>query len=391
MTEMVSVPLVAIVPAGTALVAVMLGSLAGDRFSPSPSSNVRPVRTLLELGNAANVGLSALAVAWPLRWGLEHWRSPGGVLLLVSLAIAAIAFVNASWVGILALASGRPLSLASKPAVVLQVYPVQALVAALLLVVYFAGDASSLLLPTALACLFCEGTHRLASTAAVLAERNAERDRLLKTVLESGDAQRLAIASEVHDGPLQAVLAAGLRVETAADRVSAGDNSGVEADLRDVVQDLRSAANSLRNTLRTRLIAPRADESLRGALLREVDAFRSYFPEGVTLDYTQDRVVPGDIEVLLFQVAHEALVNAQRHAGANRARITISGSQVHVRLTVDDDGLGFDTSASGGSEHLGLAIARERVALAGGEFEVRSSSQGTLVSAVLPLAAWRQP
>lgn len=72
------------------------------------------------------------------------------------------------------------------------------------------------------------------------------------------------------------------------------------------------------------------------------------------------------MNVALFRVAQDALQNVSRHSGAAHAWVTAEMSGATVRLTVRDDGCGFDV-AEVGPGHFGLAMMRER-----GEVLVRS-------------------
>jgi signal transduction histidine kinase len=95
------------------------------------------------------------------------------------------------------------------------------------------------------------------------------------------------------------------------------------------------------------------------------------------------------VETALYRVAQEALANAARHADARFVRITLERDRESVRLTVTDDGCGFEVGrvleANG---HLGLHGIRERAALVGGRAEIRSRpGQGTTVTVVAPLRA----
>ena len=69
--------------------------------------------------------------------------------------------------------------------------------------------------------------------------------------------------------------------------------------------------------------------------------------------------LPEDVQIALFRVVQEALTNVVRHSEATSVSIVATAQGSRVRLVVDDDGRGFDTSAP--TERLGLAGIRERV------------------------------
>ena len=91
------------------------------------------------------------------------------------------------------------------------------------------------------------------------------------------------------------------------------------------------------------------------------------------------------IESTLYRLVQEALSNAAKHAVADRVDVHLTALPGSVELIVRDNGRGFDTSES--TSGFGLLGMRERVALAGGSFELDSVEfAGTTLRVVLPLA-----
>ena len=84
----------------------------------------------------------------------------------------------------------------------------------------------------------------------------------------------------------------------------------------------------------------------------------------------------------------EALTNCAKHAQAGGVRIQLERDAHHIRLTVADDGVGFDLSRlgeAGSTPGLGLITMRERVELAGGRFQLRTRpGEGTEITVDLP-------
>ncbi|MFL6606924.1 MAG: sensor histidine kinase, partial [Pseudomonas sp.] len=90
--------------------------------------------------------------------------------------------------------------------------------------------------------------------------------------------------------------------------------------------------------------------------------------------------------VSLFRIAQEALTNIERHAGAKRVAITLFGSGQSLRLTVVDDGMGFNVpQVERGHAGIGLRNIRERVEHFGGRLEMTSVPGRSELDILLPM------
>jgi signal transduction histidine kinase len=94
----------------------------------------------------------------------------------------------------------------------------------------------------------------------------------------------------------------------------------------------------------------------------------------------------------LYRIVQEALTNVAKHAqNANNVSVVIDGAQDRLRLTIEDDGRGFDLEAAvgpGSRKGLGLAGIQERIAMIGGSFEIESTvGFGTTIFVEIPVAA----
>ena len=86
----------------------------------------------------------------------------------------------------------------------------------------------------------------------------------------------------------------------------------------------------------------------------------------------------------MYRIVQEALTNAAKHGEATHARVSVIEAGADVRVSVRDDGHGFDTGQA--TAGFGLAGMRERVELLSGELSLDSApGQGTTVTAVLPV------
>jgi signal transduction histidine kinase len=142
--------------------------------------------------------------------------------------------------------------------------------------------------------------------------------------------------------------------------------------VRHVVGDLRTTRTGVRNFARA--MQSCADELEKDGRPR------------IDLQLADARLTD-DAQLVLLQVAREAMVNASRYSGADWIRVELDElPDGLVSLSIADDGVGFDLATVDGGAHFGLQLMRERVETAGGRIEIASSvGMGTVICATLPI------
>lgn len=100
--------------------------------------------------------------------------------------------------------------------------------------------------------------------------------------------------------------------------------------------------------------------------------------------------LPPEWEENLLRIGQEALTNAIRHAYASEFKMRLLFSNHELRLSLKDNGCGFDPDT--GHDGFGLQGMRERVESMGGRFTIESASKsGTSVTIILPLTVFEKP
>ncbi|RCK71225.1 sensor histidine kinase [Desertihabitans brevis] len=219
--------------------------------------------------------------------------------------------------------------------------------------------------------------------AAVLASARllADLRRSHRALLLAREEERRRVRRDLHDdvGPLLsailtqadvAVLALDRTPEATRDRLLRLHAVGRQAlaSLRRVTQDLGPLA---------------VDDLGLGGALQEVAADLSGDTLRVVVEADPDLELPAATELAAYRIAAEAMGNAARHAGATEVRVGVRGEDRTLRVTVVDDGHGFDPAAA--APGVGLVSMRERATDLGGVLEVTSGATGTRVEAALPL------
>lgn len=201
-------------------------------------------------------------------------------------------------------------------------------------------------------------------------------------------AERERIAREMHDSLAQVLAATHLRLRAASTTTAAP--AALRAELTDLADTCDEAYRDVRETIFGLREAARTDRGM----VEVVDDYVSRFSRtsGVT---TEVRVPPElavelapDAQVHVVRIIQEALTNVRKHSGARTATVTIAEVPEcrAARVTVRDDGHGFDTRDHGCGSY-GLRSMRERASLIGAELCVTSApEEGTTVQLTVPCA-----
>jgi signal transduction histidine kinase len=202
------------------------------------------------------------------------------------------------------------------------------------------------------------------------------------------------LALDVHDGPMQSLVAVGQGLTGLRDRLSVrGFESSTEAaeQLALMVAELASAERALRELITSleegsKALLDPLDLIAREELARFSRACAASIelevPSGVRPDSHSQ-------EIAIRSVLREALNNIARHAQASNVCVQVRAHCAVIRLEVEDDGRGFEPAAVS-ADRIGLIGMRERLRLLGGEFEIRSKLGGpTRIRATF--RRWRPP
>ena len=217
-------------------------------------------------------------------------------------------------------------------------------------------------------------------------ERQAGRLRLQsmsRRLLDAQESERRRLARELHDEIGQVLTAVAICLQSVKDSAGREGVAAIEDGLSIVdraIQQVRDLSLDLRPSMLD-------DLGLEAALRWHLD--RQAQRAGFAAQFVSEiggRRLPTEIETTCFRVAQEALTNVVRYAGAKSVRVHLRENDGEIQVIVEDDGVGFDVSATteramrGGS--FGLIGMSERVKLVGGRIEIDSvPGRGTRISA----------
>jgi len=221
-------------------------------------------------------------------------------------------------------------------------------------------------------------------------EQARARRELLGQVIAAQEAERARVSRDLHDDVGQALTSVLLGLRLVEDSLEgpdldADDTRRRVADLRELVADGLRRARQLAFDLRPTVLD---DVGLVPALQRLKEDLTARTGLAVELDAealgAEERLAP-EIETVIYRVVQEALTNVVRHASATIASVTLSGRDGHVRVFIEDDGVGFDPQQVPSRAHLGVEGMVERAELVGGTLSV-SSTPGAGTTVVLEVA-----
>lgn len=182
--------------------------------------------------------------------------------------------------------------------------------------------------------------------------------------------QRRNFARELHDGINQLMVSVKFRLELARDKLVKNDDSAVN-DINKGCDVLNMAIQEVRRISHDLRPIQLDDLGLESALYSMTNDFseRTSIEMNVHLELPEQRL-PDDIEISLYRIAQEALMNIEKHAEAGHVGLTIWLREGYIWIEVSDDGKGFTPDK--GESGIGLLNMRERTELLSGRFSLKS-------------------
>lgn len=220
----------------------------------------------------------------------------------------------------------------------------------------------------------------LVAVAAQLDDANRAVEEARARAVEVRQEERRLLRRELHDGLGPALSGTALALAAVPATSSLSDADAVL--LSRLVDELSRRADDVRQMARV-LLPPVLDEGRLGDALHLLAERYSMPRFSVTVDAPYADRLDGIHQIVVYQVAAEAVRNAARHAGARHCAVRLSlPADGGVRLEVSDDGHGIGDAVVPG---VGMASMRERAAELGGTVEVSPGEEkGTCVVMMLP-------
>ncbi|GFO67181.1 hypothetical protein GMLC_07600 [Geomonas limicola] len=194
---------------------------------------------------------------------------------------------------------------------------------------------------------------------------------------------RRQIARQLHDQVVQRLACGKIKLDLALQKRQLPESPAL-AELLQILQDsmadLRDLSFELSPPILYELGLQATLDGLGSRLARE---------HGFAFELLGARDEPNlgeELKIVLYQIARELLINVVKHARAARVTVELEPQEDRVRLTVTDDGIGFDSGRS--SMGFGLSSVRQRLVLMGGELAIQAApGKGCRIELSLPTGA----
>lgn len=217
------------------------------------------------------------------------------------------------------------------------------------------------------------------------------RQNLGIKIIKAQEDERQRVASDIHDGPAQAMSNVVLKAEICEKMINIDINKAKE-ELKDLKRIVRNCLQDIRRIIYD--LRPMSLDDL--GLIPTVQLYVSKFSNetGIKVHLrsfgTYVEEVP-EISLAVFRIFQESLNNVKKHAQAKTVIINIAFGSESMILTIVDDGKGFNLEEvnkrnNGPNGGYGLHSMRERVELLGGSLDIKSElGKGTRLNIKIPL------
>ncbi len=223
-----------------------------------------------------------------------------------------------------------------------------------------------------------------------------EQKRTQKQILEQAQAmaalqERERLARELHDTTAQVLGYVNLQAETIRKWMKDGNIEKADSLLMRLSEVAKGAHNDVRESILKLKTGPADGWSFLPTLRQYLSDFQAQCgirTELTLKDGLKEDIFKPDQEVQLLRVVQEALTNTRKHSGARNVRVTVDHGEGSGRITVTDDGIGFEPNCVNRAAdlHFGLAFMNERMEQISGCMKIESHpGEGTVVKLEVPI------
>lgn len=234
----------------------------------------------------------------------------------------------------------------------------------------------------------CKKLAEPAQPAELSGDLGWERHEINNRLVESRERERLRLAQELHDRPIQDLYGLMYQLDDMKDLVRGTEGMSLVDDFNQTLQKVVSDLRAICGDLRPPSLSP---FGLEVAIRDHVERLQKQMPQvQFHLELMQDQQeIPDSLRLCLFRIYQQAINNVLRHAEASDVYVRFRLDSQVIQLEVEDNGIGFEVPQHWielvRQEHFGLVGLAERVKSVHGQLEIVSApADGTLVRILVP-------
>jgi PAS domain S-box-containing protein len=216
-------------------------------------------------------------------------------------------------------------------------------------------------------------------------QTEAELRDLSGRLIAAQEEERSRVARELHDGLNQRMALLSIELEQLGPQIEKPralrqQLNKLQDEVREISADIHRLSYKLHPSKLDHLGLAAAIQSLCKELTESGKLKVDLEQKGFQSD------IPKDVTLCVFRIAQEALRNCSRHSGAHSAQVFLGQAGDTLRLSVSDNGCGFDPDADQNKKGLGFISMKERLRLVDGDLQIYSKPlRGTRIEVRVPL------
>jgi len=208
---------------------------------------------------------------------------------------------------------------------------------------------------------------------------------LSRKLMNAQEKERARLARELHDDLSQSLALLSIQLHSIAS--SDGDKETFASQLGNItfqIERLSSDVHRISHQLHPAKLEQLGLVSALRGFCREIGAAHE-----IKIDFHDENVPPtlaNDVSLCLYRVAQESLQNVVKHSGASNVTVDLGTSDGNLRLSIADNGAGFDTGQEDNRDGIGLISMKERLRVVDGRVKIDSTvGSGTKVVVTIPI------
>jgi len=224
-----------------------------------------------------------------------------------------------------------------------------------------------------------------------LTRANEALRHLSSKLLSAHEEERKRVAGEIHDTLGSCLAAIAFKVNQAKVRDEKAANGPTESlnIISPLIQECIQECKRIQMDLRPSMIDDLGLLPTLSWFCKRFETTYSHIQTKLTMSI-EEAEIPSVLKIVMYRIAQEAMNNIAKHSEANIVRVSLQKIDRKVKLTIQDDGRGFDPEKAISQENpkrgLGLSSMKERTELSGGSFAIESAAgKGTTISVSWPV------